>query len=425
MIVQFKVKNFLSFKGEEVFDLRSTMNKNFNKYGAKQIKKDSILNFAVIYGPNASGKTNLLKALGALKKIIFFNANDKDQKINYVVPFLLDENSKDKNSEFEITFYFNDTKYVYNLKINQNEFAYELLNVYLTNRPSTIFERKTEDGISKIEFGNSVKIGLTIKKEMEIKCLKNISVFMAYKQINYNIDHIENIIKWFYNNFNYFEFSSFENTGSIIRKLFVGEKINNDEKFKNKLLNFLKYADINISDMSAELKKIKLNEKGEQLESNKSDSWSIENFNYYDIKYFHRIKVGAEEKQYSLPEELQSRGTLNFLCLVSVLLSVSEGSVLAFDEIENSIHPMVLKYIIEKFIRERSGCQLIATTHYDGLLECDDVIRMDSIYFTSKKEDGSTELYSLSDFKELNRLSSLRKAYEYGKFGAIPDIKDL
>jgi len=78
--------------------------------------------------------------------------------------------------------------------------------------------------------------------------------------------------------------------------------------------------------------------------------------------------------------------------------------------------------VIEYFLRNSQQAQLLITTHYDGLLEEEDLLRNDNIWFTSKKDSGSTEIYSLADFKGINRISSLQKAYKYGKFGAVPNI---
>ena len=101
---------------------------------------------------------------------------------------------------------------------------------------------------------------------------------------------------------------------------------------------------------------------------------------------------------------------------------ITQNAFVAIDEIESSLHPKLVEFIIENFLKQSRSSQLLVTTHYDGLLEEEDILRKDSIWFTRKINDGSTELYSLSDFRGTNRISSLKKAYKYGKFGAIPNI---
>ena len=135
------------------------------------------------------------------------------------------------------------------------------------------------------------------------------------------------------------------------------------------------------------------------------------------------INKDGVSKLYKLSKGLQSEGTLRTLGLAGAISQlVDRNAFLAIDEIESSLHPRLIEFIIEDFLKQKGRSQLLITTHYDGLLEEDDLLRKDSIWFTNKKENGATELYSLADFKALNRISSLQKAYKYGKFGAIPNI---
>ena len=105
--------------------------------------------------------------------------------------------------------------------------------------------------------------------------------------------------------------------------------------------------------------------------------------------------------------------------------ALNKQAFLFIDEIESSLHPDLVEFIIEQFLSQRNRAQLLVTTHYDPLLNTvgDDLIRKDSVWFTEKDETGNTDLYSLVEFKGLNRISSLQKAYRNGVFGALPNIK--
>ncbi len=92
------------------------------------------------------------------------------------------------------------------------------------------------------------------------------------------------------------------------------------------------------------------------------------------------------------------------------------------DEIESKLHPRLVEYILEKFLKESESAQLLISTHYDNLFDEEDLLRKDCFWFTEKGEDGATKLYPLSGFKGLGRISSLQKAYKFGKFGAVPNI---
>ena len=126
---------------------------------------------------------------------------------------------------------------------------------------------------------------------------------------------------------------------------------------------------------------------------------------------------------YEFPSRLESEGTLRTMDLAGYVNELLKNDgLLLVDEIESSLHPKLVEFIIEKFLRESNKAQLIVSTHYDGLLAQDDLLRNDNIWFTEKDKDGATILYPLTDFNGLNRISSLQKAYRFGKFGAIPNI---
>ena len=109
----------------------------------------------------------------------------------------------------------------------------------------------------------------------------------------------------------------------------------------------------------------------------------------------------------------------------AIYTTVREQAFLPVDEVEASLHPFLLDFVLDKFLKEDDNnmSQLLVTTHYDPLLDViDDLFGKDSVWFTEKKDDGNTELYPLTDFKGLKKLSSIRKSYKNGQFGAIPEI---
>lgn len=204
-----------------------------------------------------------------------------------------------------------------------------------------------------------------------------------------------------------------------------------NNEIKEKILSYLQKADINISNINTEIVEkdvpdffisdlLKLSVSAEERERVKKKK----TINLPKTTFEHKvINEDQVESYFPLPIELQSEGTLRIFGLSGAILTTLErNAFLAIDEIESKLHPRLIEYVIERFLRESEQAQLLVTTHYDGLLEEDDLLRKDNIWFTEKKEDASTELYSLSDFKAVNRITSLQKAYKYGKFGAIPNI---
>ncbi len=426
MIFSLKIKNFLSFKDEVIFSFEATNDKHLEGSHIVEIKPGvRIGKLGVVYGANASGKSNLIKAFDFLKDFWFHTPDSKDEETD-VIPFLLDRNSRDIPTEFELTFFADKTKYIYEAHLTKNSVIKETLSYYPGSQPANIFTRQLQKGLSDIKFNNALKISSIAQEEIKVKCITNMSIIAAYNKVNVQLPVMDAAIDWMKNHYlqavkpglQYLE----KYTESIILK-------NND--VKNFVLNFLYKADYNICEISTKLEKRDIPDELIDFLMNEdiSDEEKLrikkeKTIEMPSTKFTHKVvnEVG-DEKQFDLPGELQSRGTLRSMGLSGVLKTMLEKSAfVAIDEIEASLHPKLVEFYLESFLKQSDRSQLLITTHYDGLLEADDLLRNDSIWFTGKKTCGSTELYSLSDFKGVNRLSSLQKAYKYGKFGAIPNI---
>lgn len=425
MIHSLSIKNFLSFKEEVTFSFEATKDKKLEDYQVVEVAKGvRLLKLGIIYGANASGKSNLLYAFDFLRRVWLSTFDNKDEKTG-LIPFMLDDSSRKEVSKFNLVFYVDGKKFVYNLEINKRVIFYECLYFYPGVQPKIVFER-TYDNISKIEYGASIKINKVAKDQIGIKCLSNMSVFAAYNQVNVEIFEIELALSWMKNQF--MEVIEPE----IPLSHYVENLIYKDDKMKDEVLNYLKEADFNISAIHTKFVKedmpefvissflensnLPLKEK-ERIRKEKT-------FEIPRTSFEHRVYDKEGNLHYhDLPEELQSKGTLRtFELAVPILQAIKRNAFLAIDEIESSLHPKLVEFIIENFLKDSKCAQLLVTTHYDCLLEEDDLIRKDNIWFTEKNEDASTNLYSLSDFKAVNRITSFQKAYKYGKFGAIPNI---
>ena len=140
----------------------------------------------------------------------------------------------------------------------------------------------------------------------------------------------------------------------------------------------------------------------------------------------HTVRNSRGIEKYILPNKLQSDGTRRtFGIEAAIFEALQNESLLPVDEIESSLHPELVEFIIQKFLSENNRSQLMVTSHYDPLLNTvDDLIRKDMVWFTEKGEDGHTKLYSLTDFRGLGRITSFQKAYRNGVFGALPNIHE-
>ncbi|MDR1114678.1 MAG: ATP-binding protein [Tannerella sp.] len=398
MILELKIKNFLSFKDEVTFSFEATKDKSFEEYQVVEAAPDTrILRLAIVYGANASGKSNLIEVFEFLRYFWFHRPENKDKPTG-VSPFLLDKKTPQESSGFSLTFYIEGVKYLYSLELNKKTVFAEKLFVYPGTQPALIFDRKLNgEGISEITFNaKRIKVSQVAKDEITIKCLANMSVLAAYNQVNAAIPEMENVVKWAKSQY----LPCIEPDTGLVSS--AEHAIFKNKSTKDIILNFLRCADYNITDINTE----------------------IIRENVPETEFEHRIVTDDNEEEfYKLLKKHQSKGTLRTFGLAGVICKAIEANAfLAIDEIESSLHPRLVEFIIEDFFKRKGQSQLLLTTHYDGLLEEDDLLRKDSIWFTDKKENGSTELYSLADFKGINRISSLQKAYKYGKFGAIPNI---
>lgn len=427
MIHEIKIKNFLSFKDEVTFSFEATKDTNLEDYYVREVAGLRLLRLGVVYGANASGKSNLLNAFEFLK--LFCMRRTKDKKdLTEAIPFLLDKKTSNKPSEFSISFILEGKRYLYSLVLDSNIVYLERLYIYPKTKPALIFKRTFNNNVSEISFNSKIKLSQIAKDEISIKCLPNMSVFAAYSQVNVSVDEIDTVIEWFTHK----HLREIKPSISILG--YAQELMTKDQSAKSFILDMLKKADFNISNIDSEvieerisdelLNQIVLGNKNipnleiERLKKEKTIKLS-------NLEFEHKILNSKNESEYyKLPKEFQSQGTMRTFELSAALYRlINNNSFLAIDEIESSLHPQLIAFLLEEFLKQDGESQLLVSTHYDGLLEEIGLLRNDSIWFTEKQENGSTSLYSLNDFTGLSRISSLQKAYKFGKFGGIPNIE--
>ena len=402
MIAEIKFKNMFSFRDETVLSFEADKSKDLESYHVVELAPDvKLLKLAVIYGANASGKSNIIKVCDFIRSFITCTPLNKAELIK-IVPFLLNRTSKEQASEFSVSFYaMNGDKairYVYSVLLETTHIVRETLIYYLSQQPATVFERSMENNVSTIKFGQKVNISTAAKEEITLKCLPNMSVFAAYMQVNTNIAEMETALQYLTKQM----MPAIVPTSSLSR---YAEEAIKKETAKEYILRYLQEADFNISNISSKEQETK---KG------------VVNYTMYQ----HKVSSGlGGNDYYEFPELYESDGTIRTFGLASQIQnSIGSNAFLAVDEIESSLHPKLIEYMIERFLKESKQAQLLLTTHYDGLLGEEDLLRKDNIWFAEKNTDGASVLYPLTDFKGLNRISSLQKAYKFGKFGAVPNL---
>ena len=427
MIQELKIKNFLSFKDEVKFSFEASNDKFAEDSQVVTINENTrLLRFAIVYGYNASGKSNLLSALSFLSYFWSYQPKSLDAKTG-VIPFKLDKPSSKVPSSFDIVFYVKNTKYWYQLELDESQVFLEKLSYYKTSQPIMLFERTLKDGQSVIQINpNAEKISATAKEMISVNCLKNISFFVARNKVNVSLPIIDAEKEWMRNQLMPVVFPTMDLTS------FVQKQTSGNNELTRYIVDFLHAADFNITNISSEVITQQLSDEAVRfLTENNDDTDEASILETERIKrertlkqiqtsFEHTVENSNGTEAYQMDKQYESRGTLRTFGIEAALYDAQNNqSILPIDEIETSLHPKLLEKILFEYLKTPSRSQIIVTTHNDGLLDLlDDLIRKDSVWFTEKKKSGVTDLYKLTDFRGLNRLSSIREAYRNKRFGA-------
>lgn len=432
MLIGFKVKNFRSFDELQHFSMIAGKVRS-NENHIVQCNKYKILKFSGLFGANGSGKSNLILAIGLVQPII-----------NYGVNFIINNqffrgfrvNNKE-NSYFEYELFINNKLYSYGFEINflNQRIVSEWLIDMTKQNEKVIYERDI--------INNKYRTDLKIKNEYFNICLnemKNNSSDLFIKEMMRRLVMSGNNDIFFDDIRNVFKFLMFDTV--VIRpsthKLIDINYVSN----KDIILKYLNALDINICDIVAvdydinNLKaKVSLTEFNKIVEdfnilSNKFNDFScclrIENDLYQlkkgendqlfvkSLKFKHRnciSEFGAFD---------ESDGTIRVLELIDILLS--DNKLFLIDELDSSLHPMLVSGLLKIFLKSHINNQLIITTHELKTLDFS-LVRRDEIWFTEKNEKGESSLYSLEEFKDIARFDrKIDKAYLEGRFGGIANI---
>ncbi|GAB3347781.1 ATP-binding protein [Arachidicoccus ginsenosidivorans] len=421
MLIEFNVENFLSFK--DLTTLSMVAAKSFKEHELSNLIQPEKVDFrllksTIIYGNNASGKSNLLEAMGFMKSMVLnsfkeaLNGN-KDKKFP-LKKFALNSKSEKESSFFEILFIQNGTRYRYGFELDYDSVVAEWL-FHTTSKEVYLFRR---DG-QKFEINKSAfKEGLG--KEEDVK--ENV-LFLSFLSF-YEKSNISNrIIAWFDD----FNFVNGVHDGG--HKRYTLEKLSSDKQFFNWALHFLKFLEIsNISNDRAlkelELKKNQGKDDGElvnKILSNFHTLTSSEKLVTYHRKFDeHNVLVDTVPFNFDLQE---SEGTKKLLYLLGPCYdTLRNGRILVVDELDSRFHPHLTLRLLNLFhFFNLNGAQLICAVHDISLLN-KDTFRRDQIWFVEKNQFGATQLYSLGDFKtdKVRNKTAFDKNYMEGKYGAVP-----
>lgn len=417
MLLQFLVSNYGSIKKEVLLSLIPSVDREHpeNILRSGKYKANS---FIAIYGANASGKSTLFKAMtNAIVFIRTSNIYQVGQKIP-VVPFRFCDNPLDEPTKFEFTFIAEDgKKYIYGYSTTVDKIQEEYLYVYKSSKPSMIFDRNGEN----YRFPRNEKVNLQPLTRMNTEN----KLFLSTATM-WNAECTSVPFKWFRDKIDT------QTSTDTLQAQALEEYRTDREENKRFVLQLLKRADINISDITVVTKE--LSETDNQLQGILFGGIVINNMiikpqnNYKtEIRTGHIIKGDdGVEKEYNLQLGEESLGTIQLFYFAPFLRKALEnGKAFFIDEIDRSLHPFIVRFLVNLFRNPQintHGAQLLFTTHDTTLLTLD-MFRRDQIYFTEKNsETGSTDLYALDDFS-VRKDENIEKGYLLGRYGAIPYLQ--
>ena len=416
MILQFKAKNILSIRDEQILDFTASADNTYEEYAVVKIKNVRISKLGIIYGPNASGKSNILKALYWLFKFMTNEDLRKQSLGTGLIPFKMDKNSRNEHSFMSIIFYIDDSRYEYSIELDTERVYHEEMYYYPNSRKALVYERTwNQDKMSSaVTFGPLLKLTATQKLFIESNCVANATVLSTYQNSNVDRnDMLDTILRYMKVQI----LASLDSNTDIVS--FANDIVKVVQESKPFIREMLVQADFNITDLY--LKKKEKNERTITV-TKKMDSEELvlEADAQEDLFFTHQTPFYTGD----MNNAEESEGTLRMYCLSAIMyLLIKQNQILLSDEMENSLHYDLLTHIIKTFLVNSERGQLIFSTHSLMLLD-EEFIRRDMVYFTNKNEAGATEIYRAKDFG-LHKEVSILNAYRAGKLGAKPNLGSI
>lgn len=335
------------------------------------------------------------------------------------IPFKLDTRLLNEPSEFKIVFVTEGIKYTYMFSVTENEVVEEYLYYYPNGRKSTIFERTNH---------NKYKFTIDVERQTELKNKFHSpnKLFLSTESL-WEYEKAKPPFKWLSQYFNVF-------INHDHLEAYTGGKILKNELKKDSIRKYMNYANIDIEDIDVKLLKkediinsemfqiLSRNSKVEVSKLLDKNSSGI-----LDIKTMHKgIDENGNEINVSFRLSEEFAGTQKYFGILGTFLqTLQKGYTLIIDELDIRLHTLLVLKLVQLFLNpeiNKKYAQLIFTTHDTNFLDSD-MLRRDQIWFVEKKQDRSTDLYSLYDFGGVRKNDKIEKGYLQGKYGAIPYFK--
>lgn len=423
MIAEFNIENFFSIKSAQKISFEPSADTFMSDEYSTEVKEGvRLLKIGIIYGANASGKTNVLNAIEFFRMLVLRMPKDRNEKTG-VVPFMMDDTSRNETTKMSMVFYINQSKYILSFELDENYIYSESLIVYDSIRPTRLYNRSYDAATdsSIIDFGPNLKMTRKSQDVISGNTINNCSVLAAFGKSNVERTRLNDVYDYFAK-----QVKDVLAPGMSLSR-YVKAQLDKDEKgdLKKFILNLLKASDFNIEDVVLHEEEELITPELEQLIQNapigkeaKDEMLRKGKITNAELTFKHRVG----DKIYDLSEEYESNGTMRFLGMAVILnFLLKTNRFVPIDEVETSIHYELLAYFLKVFLANSNGTsQMLLTTHDINLLN-EDFIRRDTIWFTDKDELGETKIVRLSSLG-LHKNLSPYNAYKQGKLVKLPFI---
>ncbi|MBI1882344.1 MAG: ATP-binding protein [Chloroflexi bacterium] len=419
MLIEFRVKNFKSFRDEQIFSMVASSDKSLpeNTIATKLLGGRRLVRSAVLYGANASGKSNLVRALNFAQNFVEESAKRKRGTEISVQPFRLDSDSSKSPSEFEINFIHQEVRYQYSFSVGRQRVYEERLIAYPKNLPQIWFERapKPDSEESDWYFGPQLK-----GEKRRLVSVTRPDVLFLSVAATFNHEQLSNVYEWFSD---YLVVIDTSRDVDFLEQR-TAEWVKKNESLYEPIQALLELADLGIINISIEENTYT----EDKLPTDMPDelrSYFLER-KYMEVQMRHRTG-DSDSLGVLFPIEDESLGTRRLLGISGPWTdALIHGFIVVVDELDASLHPLLVRFLVNLIhnpkINRQNG-QLIFNTHDTTLLD-PTLFRRDQVWFVEKDNAGVSHLYPLLDFSP-RKEESLAKGYLQGRYGAIPFIGEL
>ena len=423
MLIEFSATNYRSILERQTLNLTaSTYFKELeasNTFAPTQAAQGMLrlLRSAVLYGPNASGKSTLIEALQFVRQQVLLSQKESQagEAID-VTPFKLKAQSRTADSEFEITFVEQGVRYEYGFRCNRERFTEEWFFAYPLGKAQKWFHRVWDAEQKKYAYKFSPLFHGGQQRQAWAAQTRPNALFFS-TSIQFNNEQLKPAFDWFQSRLQVL------NSVHGIHPGYTLQRCKNKTDLR-KIVQFMNAADLSIADIQLKETAFRADELPKDMPAVMKEEFIKEMSGkiLLEPRFFHKDTEAQAAIEFEEHEE--SDGTRALFAFAGPWLDVLENErILVVDELDSSLHPLLVHQLVKSLHHEGNQAQLIFTTH-DTTLLSQKILRRDQVWFTEKNAQAATQLYPLSDFSPRDN-EAVERGYLNGRYGAIPFLKDL